>query len=166
MKKPIKISQQVIDVLTPRIGDEFKAFYHYRNASNWCKDKGFMKAASFFEAESSSELEHAKGIENYLVDWNVMPILPMIDAPVGFESLVDIIEKSYNLELDLYESYESDSLTLMKEKEVKAFDFLQKYREIQRSSVAEYSDMMNILEGCKEGDKFQLLMLEEQLFGG
>ena len=165
MKKPIKISQKVVDILIPRLSDEFKASYHYRNASNWCKDVGFFKAAKFFEAESQSELEHAKGIENYLLDWNIVPVLPMIDAPATLESLADIIEKSYNLELALYMDYEKDSKSLMDMGELQAFDFLAKYRQIQQESVAEYSDMMNTLEGCKTDDKFQLLMLEENLFG-
>jgi hypothetical protein len=44
------------------------------------------------------------------------------------------------------------------------FDFLQQFRTIQTQSVAEYSDMINMLEGVNVNDKFQMLMLEKKLF--
>jgi hypothetical protein len=45
------------------------------------------------------------------------------------------------------------------------FDFLQQYRVGQKESVAEYSDKLNMLEGTNTGSKFEMLMLEEKLFG-
>lgn len=165
MKKPIKLSKEVVDLLLPRLKDEFNAFYFYRSASNWCKDKGFFKAAEFFVKESEDESEHAKGIENYIVDWNVIPTLPTIEKPIlEFKSLVDIIEKAYTIEYDLYEAYEETSMDIFKTGDLCVFDFLQKYRTIQKDSVAEYSDKINLLEGCNESSKFELLMLEKKLF--
>ena len=163
--KPNKLEQGVVDLLLPRLQDEYKAFYMYRAASNWCKDVGFFKAAAFFAAESEDELEHAKKIETYLVDWNVTPDLPTVEKPqIEFSSLMEIIESAYGIEYDLYEAYEKTSMDIFNLPDLCTFDFLQKFRTIQRKSVAEYSDKLNLLDGVDTKDKFKMLLLEEQLF--
>lgn len=165
MKKPIKLSREIVSLLFPRLADEFDAFFFYRSASNWCKGEGFMKAAEFFAKESEIELEHAKKIEDYLVDWNVMFKLPSIEElETKFSSLLDIIEKAYEIEYALYEAYEQTSVDIFKTGDLCVFDFLQFFRQTQKDSVAEYSDMLNMLEGTKEGDKFEMLVLEKKLF--
>lgn len=165
MKKPIQLSDEVVNLLLPRLEDEFKAFYFYRAASNWCENVGYKKAAKFFADESNTELQHAKGIEDFLVGWNVTPDLSTIAKPkTEFKTLVEVIEKAYDIEYELYEEYEATSVKAFKTGDISAFDMLQKYRTIQTDSVAEYSDMINLLEGCK-ADKFELLLLEEKLFG-
>ena len=165
MKKPETLSKEVVSLLTPRIGNEYQAFYHYTAASNWCKNVGYEKAAEFFANEAKDELEHANGLQKYLVDWNVTPNLPNIAQPdVQFIDLYQVIEKSYNLEYSLYEEYEDTSMKIFKTGDLCAFDFLQKYRTIQKDSVAEYSDKINMLEGVNTKSKFELLMLEKKLF--
>lgn len=165
MKKPEKLSKEIVLLLLPRLKDEFNAYYFYRAASNWCQNVGFFKAAKYFLEESNSELEHAKGIENFLLDWNVIPTLPSIMQPENaFSGLGDIIEKAYDIEYKLYEDYENTSVEIFKTGDICVFDFLQKYRTIQKDSVAEYSNMLNILEGVDVGDKFKMLVLEENLF--
>jgi ferritin len=166
MKKPEKLSKEIVDLLLPRLNDEYFAFYAYRAMSNWCQGVGFVKAASYFKAESDDELTHARGIEDFLTLWNVIPELPKVDKPeLEFSGLVDAIGKAYQIELDLYEAYEDTSAKILKTGDVCVFDFLQKYRDIQVKSVGEYSDMLNVLEGVDTKSKFELLMLEENLFG-
>lgn len=162
--KPIKLNQKSVQLITPRIGDEYKAMYHYRAASNWCKDNGFMIAAAYFDKESKEELEHAEGLQMYLVDWNVIPALNEIDAAPKFTTIDEIISKSYSLEYDLYEQYEETSMAIFELPDPCTFDFLQKYRNIQTESVAKYADMLNIIEGV-EPSKINMLLIEHKLFG-
>jgi len=163
---PVQLPEEVISLLLPRLSDEFKAYYFYRSASNWCKNVGFMKAAEFFAKESTDELAHAKKIEDYLIDWNVVPDLPVIEKPtLMFMGLTDIIGKAYDIEYALYEEYEDTSAKIFKIGDLCVFDFLQDYRVKQKEAVAEYSDMINKLLGVNTGSKFELLMLEENLFG-
>jgi ferritin len=166
MVKPEKLSKEVISLLQSVLVDEFKAFYHYRSATNWCKNVGFVKASEFFAKESEEELEHAKGIEDFLVDWNSNPDLPIIEKPeqIEFTGLDQIIDMSYKLEYDLYEKYEVTSVQIFKSGDICAFDFLQKYRTIQKESVTAYSDMINMLSGVDTKSKFEMLMLEKKLF--
>ena len=68
------------------------------------------------------------------------------------------------MEYNLYADYEDTSGKVFKTGDLCVFDFLQQFRTIQTESVAQYSDMMNMLEGVKTDDKFQMLMLEKKLF--
>jgi ferritin len=166
MKKPEKLSQPVINLLLPRLQDEFNAAYFYRSASNWCKNVGYFIAAEFFAKESEDEFGHAKKIENYLVDWNVTPALPTIPKPtLDFSNLEQVIIMAYEMEYALYEEYEDTSMKIFKTGDLCVFDFLQQYRVGQKEAVAEYSDKLNMLEGTNTGSKFEMLMLEEKLFG-
>lgn len=166
MIKPHKLEQEIVDLLLDRLRDEYYAFYLYRSASNWCTGVGFIKAGKYFEAESNDELEHAKKIEDFLVSWNVMPDLDKIDKPkTDFKSLLSIIELAYKTEYDLYEEYEDVSNKILKMGDTCVFDFLKFFRKVQLKSITEYSDMLNILEGIDTNDKYQMLMLEENLFG-
>jgi ferritin len=167
IEKPEMLSQEVVDLLLPRLQDEFNAFYFYRSATNWCQNKGYFKAAKFFKAESDDELSHAKKIEDYIVDWNMTPNLPNIAKPVlEFSDIVDIIEKAYDMEFALYEGYEDTSMKIFKTGDLCVFDFLQFFRITQKESVAEYSDKLNVVEGTNRDSKFEMLMLEETLFEG
>lgn len=164
MEKPKKLPKKIVDFLMPRHADEMTAFYAYRAASNWCKGVGFNVAAAFFAKESEDELVHAKIIEQYLVDWNINPDLPVVKSPQEeFSSLADVIALAYKLEYDLYEAYEETSMDIFNAGDLCTFDFLQQFRLIQTKSVAEYSDMINLLEGVS-GSKFEYLLLENQLF--
>ena len=150
--------------MLPRLEDEYNAFYFYRAASNWCQGVGYFKAAEFFAKESEDELGHAKKIETYLVDWNVNPALPSLPKPgINFDGLLDVIEKAYRMEYELYESYESTSMTLFN-MDLCVFDFFQEFRTLQKNAVAEYSDKLNMLEGVTPAGKLEMLLLEKKLF--
>jgi len=162
--KPETLDKEVVNLLIERLKDEYDAFYLYRSVSNWCKGVGFFKAGDFFAAESTDELGHAKKIEDYLVDWNVIVDLPSIPRPpIEFKSIVDVIEQAYRKEYNLYSSYE-DTSKKMFDMDLCVFDFLQEFRMLQKKAVAEYSDKLNMLEGTNAEDKFQALLLEKKLF--
>lgn len=165
MKKPTVLSKEIVKLLTPRIQDELLASYFYRDASNYLKGIGFNIAAAYFAKESADELVHSSILERYLVDWNVHPELESIDAQDnGFEGLVDVIEKAYELEYHLYTAYEKTAMSAFEKGDTCTFFFLAQFNDIQRKAVAEYSDMLNMLEGV-EDEKCDLLLLEEKLFG-
>ena len=75
-----------------------------------------------------------------------------------------VIFKAYDIEYKLYEDYENDSVKIFELGDICTFDLLQFFRGVQTKSVAEYSDMINMLEGVNLNSKFELLMLEKKLF--
>jgi ferritin len=165
IKTPKTLADVSVKILTERLGDEYTAHYFYRNATNWCAGIGYMKAAAFFAQEAENELEHTKRLQKYLVDWNVMPLLPSIKPNSTFTDLIDIINKAYALEYALFEAYMRDSKSLF-ETDLNTYDFLTAYRTGQNDSVIEYSDLLNAAELIDTNNKFEILYFEQTYFQG
>jgi ferritin len=161
--KLYKLSDKVVSFLNARIKDEYYAHYLYRAAANWCHDMNYKKAAAFFDADAIKELEHAQDIEKYMTDFNILPTFSKPEPNHKFDSLVDIIYKAYEFELYLMKAYNKDSASVLTE-DLTTFDFLQKYREIQKESVIEFNDLINAANLVDKNDKFQILYFENTYF--
>lgn len=155
-----KLGEETITELTDRIKDEYTAHYFYRNAANWCADANYKKAAAFFEAEAVTELEHAKGLQDYMVGFNIIPVIPATETNRQFNSLPQIIREAYGLELDLMKKYNITSGKLFGS-DLTTFDFLQTYRIGQKESVVEYNDLINALGLIDENNKLDVLYFEQ-----
>lgn len=162
-RQPKELSPKIVDMLNNRLKDEYAAHFFYRNAANWCDDANYKKAAAFFTQEASNELEHAEKLQKYIVSWNVIPTLPAVKPTITFADLVDIINKAYVLEYDLFTKYNNDSVGIVSE-DITTFDFLRKLREGQYESVVEYSDLLNALQLIDSSDKYQVLYFEQTYF--
>lgn len=143
---PVLLPQEIVSRFENRILDEYTAHYFYKNAANYCENVGYSQAASYFNDEAEHELVHAKGLEKFLTDWNVQPKLPAISSPVPFSGLVDIIDKAYEIEYNLLEDYNDDTLFFLEKRHLASFNFTSKYVDIQNESVAQYSTLLNKLE--------------------
>ena len=163
IEMPNTLSQDIVKLLIERIGDEYTAHYFYRNAANWCEDKAYLKAAAFFKAEAAAELEHAEKIQKYLTDWNVMPIIPPVKLVPTFSNLIDIVNKAYNLEFNLFLKYNENSISVMSV-DLATFDFLQDLRKIQTTSVAEYATLLNAAQLINVSNNFEVLYFEQTYF--
>lgn len=161
--KLYKLSDKVITFLNARIKDEYYAHYLYRAAANWCHDMNYKKAAAFFDADAIKELEHAQGIEKYMTDFNILPTFTKTEQNHKFDNLIDIIYKAYEFELYLMKAYNKDSASVLTE-DLTTFDFLQKYREIQKESVIEFNDLINASNLIDKNNKFEVLYFENTYF--
>ena len=161
--KLYKLSDKVVKFLNDRIKDEYYAHYLYRAAANWCHDMNYKKAAAFFDADANAELEHAQGIQKYMTDFNILPTFIKTEQNHKFDDLIDIIYKAYEFELYLMKSYNKDSASVLTE-DLTTFDFLQKYREIQKESVIEFNDLINASNLINKDNKFEVLYFENTYF--
>jgi len=161
--KPAKLSSEILQIFNTRIGDEYAAHYLYNCAHNWCLDKNYKKAAAFFKGEAEAELEHARALQDFVTQWNVMPEVPQVETKHRFESLADIINQAYKIEFDLYNAYNADSRKIMA-KDLAIYDFLSKFRQIQTDSVAEFSDLLNALELINVDNPLDILYFEQTYF--
>lgn len=143
---PVVLPQEIVTRFESRLLDEYTAHYFYKNAANYCENVGYSQAASYFEDEAEHELVHAKGLQKFLTDWNVQPKLPALTSPVDFTGIVDIIDKSYEIEYNLLEDYNDDTLFTLEKRHLASFNFLSKYVDIQNESVAQYATLKNKLE--------------------
>jgi ferritin len=160
---PVTLDPQVVLMLTERLKDEYTAHYFYRNAANWCADKGYLKATAFFTQEAANELTHAEMLQKYMVDWNVLPVIAPIKLIPDFTNLIDIVNKAYKLELDLLLAYNNVSTTIFSS-DLSTFDFLQTLRTGQVESVAEYSDLLNAAQLINVANSFEILYYEQTYF--
>ena len=160
---PQPLPENIVSVLNDRIGDEYTAYYFYRNAANWCKEVNYKKAAAFFESEAEAELEHSKGLQDYLTQWNIIPTIPQVQTSYQFTGLIEIINKAYELELDLLHKYSENQQSFLSE-HTATFNFIQKYVDYQNDEVAEYADLLNGAVLVDYNDKFQLLYFEQTYF--
>ena len=162
-KVPKTLNQEIEKMLNERLADEYTAYFFYRNAANWCKGVNYKKAAEFFNSEAEGELEHGKGIQDYLTQWNLIPEITQVPTHYKFENLVEIIEKAYDLEYNLLQKY-SDNQKELLNMHPATFNFIQKYVDIQNGEVEEYSDLLNALELVNKDNKFELLYFENTYF--
>jgi ferritin len=161
--KPNCLPEEVQETLNSRIGDEYIAYYFYRNAANWCNEKNYNKAGAFFDKEAEGELEHGKGLQEYLVQWNTIPAIPGVATKQEFASLVDIINKAYELEYNLLMKYSEDQKNFHSVHPA-TYNFIQKYVDIQNGEVAEYADLLNALELIDINSKLDVLFFEKNYF--
>jgi ferritin len=161
---PNKLPAEIVTELNTRIGDEYAAHYFYRSAANWCHNANYKKAAVFFDAEAASELDHAKGLQEYLTQWNHIPEIPAATTNVAFPNLVEIINNAYTMEYGLFEKYSAAQIVFDKV-HAASFNFIQGYVNIQNEAVAEYSDLLNALTLIDPTNKFEVLYFENEYFG-
>jgi ferritin len=161
--KPKSLSPDVEKMINERLGDEYTAYFFYRNAANWCKNANYKKAAAFFDAEAQGELGHAQGLQDYLTQWNLIPVIPQVPTALNFGGLVEIINKAYEIEYNLLQKYSADQQALLG-KDPATFNFIQKYVDIQNGEVEEYSDYLNALELVNPSNKFEVLYFEQTYF--
>jgi ferritin len=163
-KTPNTLPAEIVTEINSRIGDEYAAHYFYRNAANWCHNANYKKAAVFFDAEAASELEHAKGLQDYLTQWNIIPEIPSAPTNVVFPNLVEIINNAYDMEFGLFEKYSAAQISFS-QVHAATFNFLQGYVNIQNEAIAEYSDLLNALVLIDPFNKFEVLYFENEYFG-
>ena len=163
IRVPATLDPEVIQLLIERIKDEYTAHYFYRNASNWCDDKGYLKAAAFFAAEAEAELTHAQKVQKYLVDWNALPVIAPVKMFPSYTSLIDIVNKAYDMEFNLLLAYNSTSQQIFSSC-LSTFDFLQELRQGQVESVAEYATLLNAAALVNVSNNFEVLYYEQTYF--
>lgn len=160
---PRTLPTEIVAMFDARLGDEYTAHYYYRGAANWCKNANYDKAAAFFEAEAASELEHAKGLQDYLTQWNVIPSIPPAPIRKDFRSLVEVINGAYEMEYGLFEKYSAGQAELISSHPA-TFNFIQGYVNIQNQAIAEYSDLLNALTLINVTNPLDVLFFEKNYF--
>jgi ferritin len=161
---PNTLPEEIFTAFNERIGDEYTAHYFYRNAANWCRNANYKKATAFFESEANSELEHAKGLQDYLTQWNMIPTIPAAPTNHTFNGLAEIIGKAYQMEYGLLLKYSQNQQQFLGTHPA-TFNFVQSYVNIQNDAVGEYSDLLNALQLVNAENKLDLLIFEDKYFG-
>jgi len=161
---PVALPAEIVKGLESRLKDEYTAHLIYRNVANWCKNANYKKAAAFFEAEAMDELEHAKSLQDYMTQWNILPQIPVCEVPNKITSLVQAINEAYVFEYNLLVSY-SELQNDFDKTHPASFNFIQGFVNIQNESVAVFSDLLNALNLVDVNNRLDVLMFEDKYFG-
>lgn len=92
-----------------------------------------------------------------------MPAIPQVPTSQKISNLVDIINKAYELEYDLFAKYSEDQKEL-DSMDPATFNFIQKYVDIQNEAVGEYSDLLNALQLVDVNNRLDVLYFENTYF--
>lgn len=157
-----QLKPAIVTELSLRLMNEQKASLFYNLAANWCSMKGYEGGAKYFAKEAMEEQEHFQELSKYITDMNSMPSLSAISVNESFESLCDIVEKAYEIEADLLEAYNQTSKNCMTE-DFTTFEYLKKFRDIQRESVIRYSTLVNQIELLNENNKFDVFYFDKEV---
>ena len=161
---PKTLDASIVSALEARLKDEYTAHLIYKNAANWCKNVGYVKAGAFFEAEAADELTHAQKLQDYMIQWNILPQIPVATVPNTMKSLIDCVNASYTFEYGLLQSYSQVQMEV-DGMHPSTFNFVQEFVDIQNHSVGVFSDLLNALVLVDYNNKLDLLMFEDKYFG-
>lgn len=139
------IDEKVIKLLNYRIQQEQYSSKVYEQMSAWLQNASYLNSASVWSKFANEELEHAELAKNYLLSFNVMPELMVIDEPINdFTSLKDIIQKTFDHEVMVTEQCLELTGKAMEWKDWTLFALGQKYNEIQRIEMDEVYNLVDI----------------------
>lgn len=163
--KPNTLNNESVEYLQERVSDEYMAEHHYRAGSHILKNLGYNKAAKFFLEEANSELSHAQKVLDYAAQWNVFLQIPAVAVPKVSPQLDVFIGESYEIEYALLEKYMQDAKECFAMGDLTTFAFMQEMIAMQNEAVAEYSDMLNMMELFDRSNPNWLFLFEDKLFG-
>lgn len=136
------LDKKITKLIDELVGEELYASYHYKSAFAWCALKNFTGGKAFFDQESQDEQVHATGLIDYAADWGHIVKFGDILAPDNFKSLVDIIDKSLELEYSLCTKYKEAYKIALDLQANTAVALFAKYIQIQDDAVREYSTLL------------------------
>jgi ferritin len=139
------ITQEVIDLLNYRIQQEQYSSKVYEQMAAWLQNASFLNCAKVWSKFSSEELEHSEIAKDYLLSFNIMPELMVIEEPVNnFKDLKDIIQKTFDHEVLITTQCLDITNKALEWKDWTLFALGQKYNEIQRVEMDEVYNLVDI----------------------
>jgi len=96
------ITDECIKYLNYRIEQEEYSARIYLSMSMWLNDNGYLNGAKLWKKYSDEEMKHADDAREYLLAMGVQPTTPALQSPPqNFEGLPDIIQQSYEHEIEV-----------------------------------------------------------------
>jgi ferritin len=157
------ISEKLIALMLYRIAQEESSSRLYKSMSVFLDFKGYSGAAKLFAKYSEEELKHAQWAYQYLLDLDILPVVPALEAPrKDFTDLVDIIYTTYEHEQLITEQCEKLAEEAMKENDFMTMHLAQHYLDEQVEELAKSNYWVTRLETFGT-DKVILMEIDEEM---
>lgn len=139
------INEEVIKLLNYRVQQEQYSSKVYEQMSAWLQNASFLSSAKVWAKFAEEELVHAELAKDYLLSFNIMPELMVIEeAPNNFECIDDIIKATFDHEVLVTQQCLDLTNKAMELKDWTLFALGQKYNEIQRVEMDEVYNLVDI----------------------
>ena len=162
-----QISDKVEVLLNKRVTAEWYSAQLYELMSNWCDAKGFFKAKEKFRQYAQEERVHAQKLTDYIIDRNgCVNVISIEGCMSNYKSLLDIVNKSYEHEITISNSYKLLEKQLCDEGDITSKEFIRWYILEQIEEEAKFADMLAYAEnlGITDDTKgFELLKFENYI---
>ncbi|MEX2537816.1 MAG: ferritin [Actinomycetota bacterium] len=146
--------------LNAQIGREFAASQQYVAAAVYYDGDTLPRLASFFYEQAKEERVHAMMMIRYLLDTNVRPVIPGIDAPkTSFKNFIEPIQVALAQEQEVGRQISDLVGVARKEKDYLSEQFVQWFLKEQIEEVALMQSLLDVAK--RAGD--QPLFIEEYL---
>ena len=115
----------------------------YEHLANVARMKGLFGCEKYFLAEAKDENKHFQKLAKFLNDMGVRICMPALEEQdEDIETIDEMFEKAYEMELNLLEYYES----IEEELPTRCENIILEMVQIQVKSVGEYGDLLARLE--------------------
>ncbi len=140
-----------IDKLNEQIGHEFAASQQYVAIAVYYDAETLPRLAAFFYRQALEERNHALMMVQYLLDADVDPQIPGIEAPrSGFGDIVEPVQLALEQEKRVSEQVATLARIARDEGDYASEQFMQWFIKEQVEEVASMSDLLRVVERSQE----------------
>jgi len=147
MKASDLISKSCLELLQKRNHNEEKSARLYEDMYMFLNNIGFVNAGKLWHKYAHEELLHADWARDYMMSLGIQPELREMPKLKGdYEGFVDIIEKSYQHELEITKECKDLAACAMREGDAMLFALASKYLNEQIEEVDKMQTWVDKLE--------------------
>jgi bacterioferritin B len=134
-------------LLRDQIRSEFTASQQYTAVAVWLDDEDLPQLAAHFYAQALEERNHAMSMVQYLLDTDVKPIIPGIDAVQNeFETVEEVVRLALKQEKQVTEQITTLARTARDEGDYLGEQFMQWFLKEQVEEVASMSTLLTVVQ--------------------
>ncbi|MCF7551866.1 ferritin [Pseudonocardia sp. WMMC193] len=134
-------------LLRDQIRNEFTASQQYAAVAVWLDDEDLPQLAAHFYAQALEERNHAMSMVQYLLDTDVRPIIPGVDAVQNeFGSVEEVVALALKQEKQVTEQITTLARTARDEGDYLGEQFMQWFLKEQVEEVASMSTLLTVVQ--------------------
>lgn len=156
------IHKDCLELLQQRNHEEEKSARLYEDMYMFLSNAGYTNLGKLWHNYAHEELTHADWSRTYMLSLGIQPELrPMPKLTGNYQGLVDVIEKSYQHEIEITKQCQTLAATALKHNDHMLYDLALKFL---REQIEEIDKMQNWMDKIKTfgSDKVALRLLEDE----
>jgi ferritin len=144
-------SDAFVEQLNQQIGNEFAAHQQYVACAVHYDAETLPRLAAFFYRQALEERDHAMMIVQYLIDADAPVVIPGVAAPQSeFRDIVAPVALALAQERNVTEQINALAAHARSENDYTSEQFLQWFIKEQIEEVATMSDLLRVVERCRD----------------